>query len=124
MARVARRVLVDGVVQGVGFRPFVCRLAAALALDGHVANVRGGVEMTIEGENEAVEAFLTRLRVELPEPGRVDRVEVTRLAPAGLSGFEVLPPEAGSGEPVSAVIVPDTAVCADCLAELTDSSDR
>ncbi|MCC7077928.1 MAG: carbamoyltransferase HypF [Acidimicrobiia bacterium] len=124
MNRVARRVHVDGVVQGVGFRPFVCRLAVALGLDGHVANVRGGVEMTVEGEMGQVEEFLSRLPAELPAPGCVERVEAIPVEPVGLHGFEVLAPDAGTVGPESAPIAPDIAVCASCLAELADASDR
>ncbi|MEU9733859.1 carbamoyltransferase HypF [Streptomyces sp. NPDC048002] len=122
----ARRFRIDGVVQGVGFRPFVHRTASALGLDGWVANVNGHVEGEVAGERDRVEEFAQRLRAEAPALARVRRVlfEDASAFPAGSDGFEVRPSAPGPAEPAVREIPPDTALCAACLSELRDPRDR
>ncbi len=112
----------EGVVQGVGFRPYVHRLAAELGLAGFVLNDERGVLVEVEGPAAAVEAFLERLPREAPPLASVERVETSLLEPAGDAGFVIRASPAG-GEP-DALVSPDTATCDDCLAELFDPSDR
>jgi hydrogenase maturation protein HypF len=111
-----------GTVQGVGFRPYVHRLAVELALGGFVLNDERGVLLEVEGEEAAVAAFLARLPVEAPPLAEVERVLSEAVAPAGDATFAILA-SAGDGEP-SALVAPDSATCADCLAELFDPADR
>ncbi|MGA2454807.1 MAG: carbamoyltransferase HypF [Solirubrobacteraceae bacterium] len=115
------RARVDGVVQGVGFRPFVHRLAHEHALTGWVRNDERGVLLEVEGEQAAVERFLERLGGEPPPLASVEQVSTERMPPTGLEGFRIL--ESTTGAP-AALVSPDVAPCADCLAELFDASDR
>ena len=115
--------VVRGVVQGVGFRPFVYRLAAEEGLAGFIGNDTGGVTIEIEGPAERVEAFRRRLRDEAPPLSRIDSVTRTRdwrrrARPASGSW-----PARRSGQ-VSTGIPADAATCADCLRELLDPHDR
>ncbi|HVW46408.1 MAG TPA: carbamoyltransferase HypF [Solirubrobacterales bacterium] len=117
------RLRVTGTVQGVGFRPFVYRLAAELGLDGWVLNDIRGVVVEAEGEPAAVAALPARLEAEAPPLAAVEAVAVTELEPRrGESGFAIRTSDAGgeAAAPVSA----DTATCEDCLSELFDPADR
>jgi hydrogenase maturation protein HypF len=116
------RVRVEGIVQGVGFRPFVHALAGRLGLAGLVGNDAGGVFVEVEGAGEAVERFLEALRREAPPLAVIERVTATPLSPTGTSGFAIAPSQAGGER--QALVSPDTATCADCLAELGDPADR
>ena len=120
--RCRTRVRVDGLVQGVGFRPFVFRLAEELGLGGFVGNDERGVVLEVEGPAEAVEAFLERVRGEAPPLAHVERLIAGPVEPRGGAGFEIVASERGG--PPDALISPDTATCPDCLAELWDPGDR
>ncbi|MGD0681762.1 MAG: carbamoyltransferase HypF [Terracidiphilus sp.] len=117
-----RGVVVRGVVQGVGYRPFVYRLALEEGLAGFVGNDTDGVTIEIEGPEERVEAFLTRLQTEAPPLARIDSVAVRELALVGDSGFRIVASEVLGR--VSTGIPADAATCPDCLRELLDSQDR
>ena len=118
-----RRVLaVRGVVQGVGFRPHVARLAGALDLAGTCRNDTAGVRIEVEGPAAAVAAFERRLRAEAPPLARIDAVAAHDVPPCGATGFAIIASADGAGE--RTLVPPDTAVCADCLAELRDPADR
>ncbi|MFP3986677.1 carbamoyltransferase HypF [Streptomyces sp. E11-3] len=127
MVRSVRRFEVTGIVQGVGFRPFVYRTATRLGLDGWVANVDGHVEGLVAGASGAVEEFGGRLRRDAPVLAEVRRVRMSTTAesgPAVGSGFAVLS-SGPTGVPATArEIPPDAAICAACLAELFDAGDR
>jgi hydrogenase maturation protein HypF len=116
------RARVEGTVQGVGFRPFVFRLAGELRLAGWVLNDERGVLLEVEGDGAAVEAFLARLAEDAPPLAAVERVERSRLRPTGERGFRIAE-SVQAGEP-AALVSPDSATCADCLRELFDPSDR
>jgi hydrogenase maturation protein HypF len=113
---------VRGVVQGVGFRPFVYRLAAEEGLAGFIGNDTSGVTIEIEGPAERVEAFRRRLRDEAPPLSRIDSVSAREMAAMGEAGFRIVASEAGGQ--VSTGIPADAATCADCLRELLDPKDR
>ncbi len=118
---------VRGVVQGVGFRPFVYRLALEEGLAGFIGNDSDGVTIEIEGAAERVEAFLARLRAEAPALARIDAVTVRELealgeALAGQAEFRIVASEV-TGR-VTTGIPADAATCADCLRELMDPGDR
>jgi hydrogenase maturation protein HypF len=116
------RARVGGTVQGVGFRPYVYRLAANLSLSGFVLNDEQGVLVEIEGAGSIVERFLERLPREAPPLARVERVWREELPPLGSAGFEIVASTSG-GVPATP-ISPDTATCPDCLAELFNPNDR
>jgi hydrogenase maturation protein HypF len=117
-----RGVVVRGVVQGVGYRPFVYRLALEESLAGFVGNDTDGVTIEIEGPEERVVAFLDRLQTEAPPLARIDSVKVRELALVGDSGFRIVASEVLGR--VSTGIPADAATCPDCLRELLDPKDR
>lgn len=117
----ALRIRVAGVVQGVGFRPFVWRLAQELGLSGWVRNDAAGVEIHLEGEGTAFETFIARLKSEAPPLARVDAVDVTPSEPLRLDAFRIVESAGGA---VVTMIGHDTATCADCLDELFDPTNR
>lgn len=113
----------SGQVQGVGFRPFVWRLAHEGSLTGSVRNTADGVRIEVQGEPRAVAAFGRRLREELPPLARLTGVAEAELAPvAGEREFRILESEGAAGHTV--LVSPDVAICEDCLAEMRDPSDR
>ncbi len=116
------RVRVEGTVQGVGFRPFVYRLAAELDLVGWVLNDSRGVLIEAEGEPGALARLLERLRSEAPPLAIVERVSDEALDPTGEPGFRIAESEdRGSAD---AAVSPDVATCEDCLAEVMDPGNR
>jgi len=117
----AQRMRVTGVVQGVGFRPFVWRLARELALTGWVRNDAQGVEICAEGSAKNLALLIRRIRLEAPPLARIDSVDSRVTKPSGCAGFVILDSLAGK---VSTAIGHDTATCAACLAELFDPSSR
>jgi hydrogenase maturation protein HypF len=116
------RARVTGTVQGVGFRPFVYRLAGELGLGGWVLNDVDGVLLEVDGPAAAVAAFLDRLEDEAPPLAIVEGVAVAELPALGEREFRIRASPAG-GEP-AAPVSPDTATCAECLAEVGDPGDR
>ena len=112
-----RRVLVQGIVQGVGFRPFVYNLATRLALSGYVRNDPAGVTIEVEGAAASVEAFLRDLVEAAPPLARIERVAHEILPPAGGDGFAIVASEA-SGPGRLALVSPDVGTCDECLAEI------
>jgi hydrogenase maturation protein HypF len=116
------RVRVEGVVQGVGFRPYVYRLARELELGGWVLNDAQGVLLEVEGAGSAVEAFLARLASEAPPLAVIERVGVDERTLAGAVSFEIR--DSPRGEAADAPVTPDTATCSECLRELFDPADR
>ncbi len=119
---VRHRLRIRGVVQGVGFRPFVHRLARELALGGLVGNDSDGVFAEVEGPQSAVEAFERRVVSDHPPLARVDSVEATPIAPVGERGYRIV--ESRSGSAPTTFVPPDVALCDDCRAELLDPRDR
>ena len=112
---------VRGVVQGVGFRPFVYRLARANALAGWVLNGNEGVEIHVEGDRERVDTFLAGLREQAPAAASITAIDVDAAAPSGLDEFVIR--ASGRREQPTAGISPDLAVCGRCLHELFDPAD-
>jgi hydrogenase maturation protein HypF len=116
------RARVEGTVQGVGFRPFVYRLASELGVSGHVFNDARGVVVDAEADGAALDSFLERLAADAPALASVERVTVRELPCAGRGEFSIRE-SPSAGEP-SALVSADTATCDDCLAELFDPADR
>jgi hydrogenase maturation protein HypF len=120
----ARRVRarVDGIVQGVGFRPYVHRLTRELGLGGFVRNDEHGVVLEVEGAPEAVAAFFERLPRDAPPLARIERVEPVDVLPRGDRAFAIRASAALGA--ARAQVAPDVATCPDCLRELRDPADR
>ena len=113
---------VEGVVQGVGFRPYVYRLAREEGLAGYVLNDERGVLLDVEGDCEAVERFVARLPAEAPPLASIESVAWASLPPTGELRFRILE-SAHGGEP-DAPVAADAATCTACLGELLDPADR
>jgi hydrogenase maturation protein HypF len=116
------KVTVRGAVQGVGFRPFVYRLASELKLKGWVSNSSQGVFVEVEGPRAALDEFAIRLRKEKPPRAVIQSFESSFLDAVGYGGFEIKESETGGDK--SALILPDIATCVDCLREIFDSANR
>jgi hydrogenase maturation protein HypF len=116
------RIEITGIVQGVGFRPFVHNLAGRHGLCGWVANDGRGVVIEAEGEQAALAAFLAALRAEAPPLARIDAVTATPRPPSGERGFAIR--MSAPADARTALISPDTATCPDCRAEIADPHDR
>ncbi len=117
-----RRFAIGGIVQGVGFRPFVFRLAASLDIRGWVTNTAAGVVIEAEGGEQAVEAFARALREEPPPLARIASFSAEDLPAVGYRDFTIRASVAGPDS--SVLISPDVAVCRDCRRELLDPADR
>jgi hydrogenase maturation protein HypF len=116
-----RLLRVTGVVQGVGFRPFVYRLAARHALAGWVRNVAGTVEIHVEGGATELDVFERELRTEAPAPARISALEFASAEPAGTREFRIV--ESADADGIRPV-TPDLAMCRECEAELFDTANR
>jgi hydrogenase maturation protein HypF len=117
-----RAIAVEGVVQGVGFRPFVYGLAARHDLRGFVRNRTGGVWIEVEGETGSLDRFLDELVHHPPPLARIDHCRWDRRDPQGDRRFRIEHSDAAAAGPV--YVSPDAATCDDCIAELFDSADR
>ncbi|GLS35226.1 carbamoyltransferase HypF [Mesorhizobium tianshanense] len=117
-----RLVRVTGLVQGVGFRPTVWRIATAMGLSGHVRNDAAGVEIALWCSDAEFETFADRLKAQCPPLARIDGIEAATLeGPRPVGGFAIA---ASAGGQVKTGIVPDAACCPECLAEVLDPKDR
>ena len=116
------RIIIRGAVQGVGFRPFIYRLATEAGLNGWVNNSAQGVFIEVEGPRPALEHFLLRLEAEKPPRSFIQSLEPSWLDPAGYAGFEIRPSDPGGAK--TALVLPDIATCPDCLREIFDPRNR
>jgi hydrogenase maturation protein HypF len=119
---VRSRIRVEGVVQGVGFRPFVHALANRLGLAGLVGNDTSGVFVEVEGDPAVIARFRTALEHDAPPLALIERVSAEPIEPTGGAGFVIVDSPAGGER--RTLVSPDTATCADCLRELFDPADR
>ncbi|UCG91574.1 MAG: acylphosphatase [candidate division WOR-3 bacterium] len=109
---IRKRIKVKGIVQGVGFRPFVYRLAKDLGLSGYVRNTTDGVDIEVEGQKQGIVQFMNRLKNEKPRASRVDTMSVVELAPNGYKKFTIKESKIAKG---FTQISPDIATCEECL---------
>ncbi|MBU2445744.1 MAG: carbamoyltransferase HypF [Bacteroidetes bacterium] len=116
------KIVIRGAVQGVGFRPYIYRLATELNLKGFVNNSTLGVFIEVEGEKSILDEFILRIEKEKPPISVITSLEFSFLDPKGFKNFEIQKSEP-SGEK-TAIILPDIAVCTDCLEEMFDPNDR
>ncbi|MEO1444738.1 MAG: carbamoyltransferase HypF [Cyanobacteria bacterium J06635_11] len=131
---ICRRIVVNGLVQGVGFRPFVYRLATALKLVGSVQNTASGVVIEIEGDPDSLEEFLQRLGSDLPAPGSIQSLQQQNIAIneseiRNSSQFEILPSQRSASQTAQLLsattqILPDLSICSDCLQDIVSPQNR
>lgn len=120
--RTGAAIHVTGIVQGVGFRPFVYNLAAEFGLTGWVRNTSAGVDIQVDGDAQEITNFAAALRNQAPALASIDQIDFQVKVPAGFVDFQILnsTPLPKSFQPIS----PDVSVCPDCLGELFDPADR
>ena len=116
------QILIQGAVQGVGFRPFIYKLAHELNLNGIIANNVIGVSIDVEGDECLLNEFISRLKSDKPAHSIISSIKISKLEVKGYDDFKIIESES-QGEP-DAIILPDIAVCDDCLAELFDPNNR
>ena len=116
------RIVIRGAVQGVGFRPFIYRLAAEMGLPGWVNNSSQGVFIEAEGDNESLQRFLLRIQSEKPPISFIQSLESSFLDPIGYKSFEVRKSDEIGAK--TTLIMPDIATCPECLSEIIDSANR
>ena len=116
------QVHITGIVQGVGFRPFVYNLATRFKLNGWVRNTSAGVDIEVDGEQTVLDAFVKALHDEAPPLSRIDELTASFRPANGFTSFDIVHSETvdGAFQPIS----PDVAICDDCLRELFDPNDR
>ncbi len=124
VSRQTRDIVVHGLVQGVGFRPFVYRLAQELALDGTVRNTAGRVEIRAAGSARGLDEFVRRLASDAPPRSRVEGVTAQPALPTIVAGSGFRVEESIAGASSVRLFPPDIATCDACLAELADPADR
>ncbi len=117
-----RAIAICGIVQGVGFRPYVYGLATRLQLRGFIKNVNGGVHIEVEGEPLSLDRFLDELTAQPPPLARIDELRWSPRPPCNDPAFRIEPSDRDEDSPI--FISPDVATCSDCLAELFDPRDR
>ena len=117
------RLKINGIVQGVGFRPFINRLVREYSLAGYIRNTSSGVELELDGERESLENFVIAIQPRAPKLAVIENISATYgLPPANFSGFEIRSSE--TEESRNTLISPDICICEDCLRELNDSRDK
>src|SRR5579871_4032922 len=117
-----RLVYVSGLVQGVGFRPFVYRLARMIGLAGSVKNTADGVTIEVQGDPDLIDEFLDRLYKEAPPLAQIHHIALEELDCLDESDFLI--DQSCKGDSVHTLVSPDVAVCEDCLREMFDPEDR
>ena len=121
-SRLRLKACIRGVVQGVGFRPFVFRLASELNLPGWVSNTAQGVFVEAEGQKRVLDQFVLRLQNDKPPRASIHSFEFSFLDPVGYTSFEISESTVAGAK--TTLILPDIATCPDCLAELFDPHNR
>ncbi len=117
-----RRLLVNGIVQGVGFRPFVYRIAVGFGLKGFIRNTSSGVLIEVQGSSMLLDSFICALQSDLPPLARIEAIKENALDCVAEEGFVIA--DSSAGADVETLIPPDIALCGDCRRELLDPADR
>ncbi|MEA5534961.1 carbamoyltransferase HypF [Crocosphaera sp. XPORK-15E] len=115
------KIIIQGAVQGVGFRPFIYRLATELNLKGWVNNSASGVFIEVEGNQDSLETFLTEIPLKKPPRSQIQTLEKTWLNPLNYTTFEIRHSSIGEK---TAIVLPDLSTCSDCLQEIFDPNNR
>lgn len=116
------QILIQGAVQGVGFRPFIYKLAEELNFNGIISNSVKGVSIDIEGDESLLNEFVKRIKTDKPKLSHITTFEINRLEVNGYDDFKIIESDS-RGDPET-IILPDIAVCDECLAEMFDPSNR
>ncbi|MBS4034645.1 MAG: carbamoyltransferase HypF [Ignavibacterium sp.] len=116
------KILIQGAVQGVGFRPFIYKLACELNLNGIIANNVNGVSIDVEGDEGLLNEFISRIKFDKPRHSVINSINKTKLELNGYDDFKIIESES-SGEP-NTIILPDIAVCNECFYEMLDPENR
>jgi len=119
---VRKNIVVQGIVQGVGFRPFVYNLAVSKKLTGFVSNTSQGVIIEVEGKQNIVDNFIDNIKLKAPPLSLITDISSIETKPLQSENFIIR--DSSGNESVTALISPDVAVCQDCLKELFDPNDR
>ncbi len=119
---IASRLEISGVVQGVGFRPFLFALAQKHNIKGEVSNTAGGVLARVEGPSCSLDAFVHGITANPPVLARVDKIDVTTIPVSGFTDFHIIPSRVSESR--ATLISPDVCVCDDCLTEMRDPKNR
>ena len=119
---VNRKVKISGVVQGVGFRPFVYQLAHNYNLNGFILNNTAGVSIEVEGKESDIASFMESLQNDLPPLARIDTLSSKVSVCVGYTDFQILQSE--SEDDMTALVLPDIAICVNCLQEMNDPDNR
>ena len=118
------KIKVNGIVQGVGFRPFVYRTAVSYGLNGYVLNLGdAGVEIVVEGEKGQIKKFIDALEKKAPPLAQIDEMNIKCNKEKGYTKFEIRKSVARK-EGLPSIIPPDIGICDDCLAEMNDEGNR
>ena len=121
--KIRKNIIIKGIVQGVGFRPFIHKLVQNYNLSGWVLNSNQGVEIEVEGKTEEINSFVSNVKKKLPPLARIEKIEVNQLPLVGYKGFSIK--RSIVKEENSFVLVsPDISICEDCLQELFDPYNR
>lgn len=121
--KIRQRITIHGIVQGVGFRPYIHKLVQNNQLAGWICNSNQGVEMEVEGEESTIRHFIDMLKNNLPPLAFIEDIKIEKLPLMGFSGFEIKGSNSNHRHPMI-LIPPDISVCKDCLLELDNPSDR
>ncbi|MFH1147307.1 MAG: carbamoyltransferase HypF [Pseudomonadota bacterium] len=113
---------VQGIVQGVGFRPFVYQLAGRFNLTGYISNTSHGLDIEVEGESKEIDSFFSSILSEAPPPAKITSLERLEYPWVGYTGFAIRESKVLASR--STLIAPDISICKECLAELMDAADR
>ena len=114
-------VQVSGIVQGVGFRPYVYTLAQKLNLNGWINNDDRGVNIALEGQSKNIENFMSKLKNSPPPLSKIDDIEITELKLKNYTSFEIIQSQTSLNK--STIISPDIAVCDDCIDDINDEKN-
>jgi len=114
-------IIVKGIVQGVGFRPFIFRLAENYGLKGYVTNNSSGVEIEVNGDNDVIESFITDINTKCPPLAHIIDIYASATFPKEYEMFSIEPSKVTMG---ITLVPPDTAICEDCAKEISDPSDK
>ncbi len=121
--KIRENIIIKGIVQGVGFRPFIKKLVKPFPLSGWVLNSNQGVEIEVEGEEKELDKLVQDIYEKLPPLARIEKMEITKLPLLGYKGFSIK--KSIVKEEDSFVLVsPDISICEDCLQELFDPHNR
>ncbi|MGI0480521.1 carbamoyltransferase HypF [Geminocystis sp. CENA526] len=124
MTKICYKISIRGIVQGVGFRPFIYKLAQELGLKGWVNNSVEGVSIEVESDREKLQIFINKIKEEKPPHSRIDSIEIKEFKGEGYQEFIIKNSETINHQKKTTLVLPDLSVCSDCLTEIFDPNNR